>query len=58
MSSPFNLSTKEIPACEGKYILLESTPMSLDDLFSVLCEFMDKMLKWRDNQIARSAIHV
>jgi hypothetical protein len=27
-------------------------------LFSVLCEFMDKMLKWRDNQIARSAIHV
>ena len=58
MSSPFNLSTKEIPVCEGKYILLESTPMSLDDLFSVLRKFMDKMLKWRDNQIARSAIHV
>ena len=57
MSSPFNLSTKEIPVCEGKYILLKSSPMSLDDLFSVLCEFMNKMLKWRNNQIARSAIH-
>mgnify|MGYP003483260872 FL=1 len=55
-SSPFDLPIKKLSTCEGKYILFESTPMSLNDLYHVLCELMNKMLKWRKNQIVSSAI--
>ena len=52
-SPPFYMQVKNLSMSEGKYTLFKYSSISLEDLFLVLSDLMNKMLKWREIQIAR-----